>query len=62
MTALDIIVLIAIFGGATFGMIRGFITEVISLFAWVAAIFGLKLLHGPVAKMLTGVVGSVRCV
>ena len=58
MTALDIIVLIAIFGGATFGMIRGFITEVISLFAWVAAIFGLKLLHGPVAKMLTGVVGS----
>ena len=38
MTALDIIALLAIFGGATFGMLRGFITEVISLFAWVAAI------------------------
>ena len=58
MTALDIIVLLAIFGGATFGMLRGFITEVISLFAWVAAILALKLLHAPLSKMLTGIVGS----
>ena len=58
LTGLDIIVLLAIFGGATFGMLRGFITEVISLFAWVAAVFALKLLHAPVAKMLTHVVGS----
>lgn len=58
MTALDIIVLLAIFGGATFGMLRGFITEVISLFAWIAAILALKLLHTPATKMLTGVVGS----
>jgi len=58
LTGLDIIVLIVIFGGAAFGMMRGFITEVISLFAWVAAIFGLKLLHGPVAKMQVGIVGS----
>ena len=58
MTALDIIVLIAIFGGAAFGMLRGFITEVISLFSWVASILALKLLHAPFAKMLTGVVGS----
>ena len=36
LTGLDIIVLLAIFGGAAFGLIRGFITEVISLFAWVA--------------------------
>lgn len=58
LTGLDIIVLIAIFGGAVFGLMRGFITEVISLFAWVAAILALKLLHGPVAKMLIGIVGS----
>lgn len=58
MTALDIIVLLAIFGGAAFGMLRGFITEVISLFAWVAAILALKLLHTPVSKMLTGIIGS----
>ncbi len=58
LTGLDIIVLLAIFGGATFGMLRCFITEVISLFAWVAAIFALKLLHTPVSKMLVGIVGS----
>ena len=58
LTGLDIIVLIAIFGGAVFGMLRGFVTEVISLFSWVAAILALKLLHAPVAKMLVGIVGS----
>lgn len=58
LTGLDIIVLLAILGGATFGLLRGFITEIISLFAWVAAVFALKLLHTPVSRMLTHVVGS----
>lgn len=58
LTGLDIIVLIAIFGSAVFGMLRGFVTEVISLFSWVAAILALKLLHAPATKMLTGIVGS----
>ena len=58
LTALDVLVLIAILGGATFGLLRGFITEVISLGAWVAAVFALKLLHGPAATMLTPVVGT----
>jgi membrane protein required for colicin V production len=58
LTGLDIIVLLAIFGGAVFGMIRGFVTEVISLFAWVAAVFALKLLHGPAAAMLVHVTGN----
>lgn len=58
LSALDIIVLIAILGGATFGLLRGFITEVISLGAWVAAVFALKLLHGPATMMLTHVVGN----
>jgi len=58
LTALDIIVLIAILGGATFGLLRGFISEIISLGAWVAAVFALKLLHEPATGLLTKVVGT----
>ena len=58
LTALDIVVLIAIFGGAALGLMRGFVTELLSLFAWVAGIFALKLLHGPATSVLTGVVGT----
>lgn len=58
LTGLDIIVLLAIFGGALFGMMRGFVTEVIALFSWVAAIVALKLFHGPATKLLLHVVGN----
>jgi membrane protein required for colicin V production len=58
LTAMDIIVLLLIGGGAILGVMRGFVTEVLSLFAWAAAIFALKLLHGPVASMLVHVVKS----
>lgn len=58
LTALDIIVLLAISGGAIFGVLRGFVTEVISLFAWVAAIVALKMLHEPAAGMLGGLIDS----
>lgn len=58
LTGLDIIVLLAIFGGALFGVMRGFVTEVISLFAWVAAIVALKLFHGVATTLLLHVVGS----
>jgi len=58
LSGLDIIVLLAIFGGALFGLLRGFITEIISLFAWVAAIFALKLLHTPATNLLVHVVGN----
>lgn len=58
LTGLDIIVLLAIFGGAIFGMMRGFVTEVIALFAWVAAILALKLFHGAATKLLLPVVGN----
>ena len=58
LTGLDILVLLAIFGGAIFGLMRGFITEIISLFAWVAAILALKLFHGPATALLLHVVGS----
>jgi len=58
LTALDILVLLAIFGFAALGLLRGFVTEVLSLFAWVAAILALKFLHTPATDMLTRVVGT----
>ena len=58
LTALDIIVLLLVGGGAVLGVIRGFVTEVISLFSWVAAIFALKLLHSPVSALLGDYVGT----
>jgi len=58
LTAMDIIVLLLIGGGAVIGLMRGFVMEVLSLFAWAAAIFALKLLHGPVASLLVHVVKS----
>ena len=37
---------------------RGFVTEVLSLFAWVAIVFALKLFHTPLTHMLVGTVGT----
>lgn len=42
MTALDIFVIILLGGGALLGFVRGFVHEVLSLFAWVAAILAVK--------------------
>jgi membrane protein required for colicin V production len=58
MTALDIIVLLLVGGGLLLGFMRGFITEVLSLLAWVAAIVALKLFHDPATAALTGMVGT----
>jgi len=58
LTALDIIVLLLVGGGAVLGLMRGFVTEVISLFSWVAAIVALKLFHAPATEMLKGFVGT----
>ena len=38
LTALDILVLIAVGGAAVLGLMRGFVGEVLSLFAWVAIV------------------------
>jgi membrane protein required for colicin V production len=58
LTALDILVLVAVLGSAAFGFMRGFVTEVLSLFAWVAMVAALKLFHISVAQALTGLVGT----
>ena len=43
MTALDIFVIILLGGGALLGFVRGFVHEVLTLFAWVAAILAVLL-------------------
>ena len=58
LTALDILVLVAVLGAAALGFARGFVSEVLSLFAWVAVVAGLKLFHIALAAALVGVVGT----
>ena len=58
LTALDIVVLLLVGGGGLLGLWRGFVTEVLSLFAWVAAIFALKIGHAPLTALLVGLVGT----
>jgi membrane protein required for colicin V production len=57
-TALDIFVFLLLIGGAAIGFVRGFVHEVISLFAWIVAIAMLKLFHGQLSSGLTGTFGS----
>lgn len=45
MTALDVFVFLLLIGGGAIGFVRGFVHEVISLFAWIVAIAMLKLFH-----------------
>jgi len=58
LTALDIIVLIIVGGAAVLGLMRGFVTEVLSLIAWIFIIFTVKLFHTPLTAFLTGYVGT----
>jgi len=59
MTALDILVLILVGGGAFFGYRRGFAYEILSLAAWIAAIVAVKTLHAPVTNALRDHVGTL---
>ena len=59
LTALDIIVLLGVAGAALLGVARGFVAEVLSLFAWVATVIALKLFHAPLTKLLIGVIGTL---
>ena len=58
LTALDIIVLVTVLGAALLGLKRGFVTEVLSLFAWVAIVAMLKLFHVTLAAKLAGTIGT----
>jgi membrane protein required for colicin V production len=58
MTALDILVLLLVGGAGVFGFKNGFVTETLSLGAWVAAIVAVKFLHPYVSLALTDVIGT----
>jgi membrane protein required for colicin V production len=60
LTALDILVLIAVGGAAILGALRGFVTEVLSLLAWLFVVVALKVFHTPLAAALAGPVGTVQ--
>jgi membrane protein required for colicin V production len=58
LTGLDMITLLLVGGGLVLGFIRGFMTEILSLLSWVAAILALKFLHDPVSGALEGAIGT----
>ena len=58
LTALDIVVVVLVGAGLVFGIMRGFVAELLSLFAWILAIMALSYLHAPVRDLLTGPVGT----
>lgn len=58
LTALDIIVVLLVGAGLVFGFLRGFVAEILSLFAWILAIVALRYFHTPLAEMLAEPVGS----
>jgi membrane protein required for colicin V production len=58
MTALDIVVLVLVGGGAVFGALRGFVHEALSLIAWVLAVLAVKFLHTPVTNALAAPIGT----
>ena len=58
LSAIDVLVLISIGGAAIFGFIRGFVTEVLSLFAWMLIVVALKLFHYPLTQALAPTIGA----
>lgn len=58
MTGFDIIVLLIVGVAAIGGFVRGFVQEVLSLAAWVAAIFAIHYLHTDATALLLDYVGS----
>lgn len=58
MTALDIIVLLLAGGLGIGGFRRGFVTESLSLLAWVAGFAAVKLFHAPLSDWLAEPVGT----
>ncbi len=58
LTGLDIIVILLVGGGAILGFLRGFVTEALSLIAWVLAVVAVKFLHSPVSDALAPTIGT----
>ncbi|MBS0503790.1 MAG: CvpA family protein [Proteobacteria bacterium] len=58
MTALDIVAVVLLGGGAVIGALRGFVQEALSLFAWVLAVLAVTFLYTPTTDLLAGPIGT----
>ncbi|AKM06989.1 CvpA family protein [Pelagerythrobacter marensis] len=58
MTVFDIIVLIIVGVAAVGGFLRGFVQEILSLAAWILALFAIRALHTPLYQAIEPYVGS----
>ena len=58
MTGLDIIVLLIVGIAAIGGFMRGFVQEVLSLAAWILAIFAIRYLHTDLTEVLASYIGT----
>ncbi len=58
LTALDIVVILLVGLCAVLGLVRGFVSEVLALLAWVAAVMALRLFYTPVSDWTATVVDS----
>jgi len=58
MTGFDIGVLVLVATGAVTGLLRGFVQEVLALFAWVVGLVAIHYAHSAVTRMLEGYVGN----
>jgi membrane protein required for colicin V production len=58
MTGFDIIVLLIVGVAAVGGFLRGFVQEVLSLAAWILAIFAIRYLHTPLYEWLEPKIGT----
>lgn len=58
LTAFDMCVLLLIGGAAVLGLWRGFVTEVLSLLAYLFIVIAIKLFYTPVSLTLTDLVGT----
>lgn len=58
MTALDIVVILMVGIAALLGVMRGFVTEILSLIAWVAGVAALRLFYAPGAEFAASLTGT----
>ena len=58
MTGFDILVLLIVGVAAVGGFMRGFVQEVLSLAAWILAIFAIRYLHTDLTEVLANYIGT----
>ena len=58
MTGFDIAVLLMVGLSAVTGFARGFVQEILALFAWVFALFAIRFLHTPMTEFFEPSIGS----